>query len=1104
MKREIQHPEAQPTGRKYWRSVEEYADTADFHEWLQREFPAGASEMEGDDVSRRSFLKLMGASFALAGFGLAGCRRPESHIVPFTAMPEWMVLGKYLHYSSAMPRRGGAMPLLVTTYNGRPTKIEGHPGHAQSKGKTDAFAQASILDLYDPDRSGRFLKDGVGVEPVEFYTLLDGLRKAWQADGGASLVIVADETLSPTRERLRKVLKTQFPQMTWATYEPLDSGREAGAMERVFGEGLRPAYDLSRADVLLAVDRDVLNPAECGLKAVRDFAAGRRVEGTRSKMNRLYVVENRFTNTGALADHRLRLPVSHMGAFMVALLHDLARLGAGGSVASVAARTPKMPLPKGVSQEWVRECARDLLAHKGRALVAVGANQPVSVQLIGLAVNEALGALGQTFNLISGPVAPAASLADVASKIKAGQVQTLIILGANPVYNAPADLNWASLQKKVPNVIHHGLYVDETAVASGWHVPAAHYLESWGDAWAADGSYLSIQPMILPLFGGISQIDLLAKAAGLPMPEGPEQVRQTFSTLPNRPAGNEDAAWNRLLHDGSLPATVPAVWVVTGPSLQTASMVMVADAVGPIRANIMAADEFEVVFAADYSVEDGRYNNNGWMQEFPDPVTKLTWENAALISPSTAKKLGIASPSQQGTVMGSIVRISVNGAQIQAPVLVVPGCADHSITLPLGYGRSVTGRVGEGSGFNAYPLRTSTTPGYATGAKVEVRQVLAHQFAVTQDHHSMEGRAIVREAPVETFRKDPHVFDNMGIDGHIPPNVSFYPNPGMDAPHQWAMTVDLSMCTGCNACVVACQAENNIPIVGKEQVKKGREMHWIRIDRYFSSENAYDQDKGELPDDAEMLIQPVACMQCENAPCETVCPVNATVHNEEGLNVMAYNRCIGTRYCANNCPYKVRRFNWFDFNQRPIDYAEGDTKVMGIETGKLYQGPLQPKGSPDTLRMQKNPNVTVRMRGVMEKCTFCVQRLESAKIEAKIKAGPSPDITIPTDSVQTACQQACPADAIVFGNEKDPRSRVARTRKLAQGYVLLKYLNTLPRITYLGRLRNPNMRMPGADRIGTGMLGHHGHGGAHEGAAHGSPEGHGAPSPHEPSTGGHH
>ena len=1038
MKRIFPHPPADATGSHYWRSIEEAADTPEFRAWLEREFPDGAADFEMDGISRRNFLRIMGASLALAGVGLGGCRRPVAHLVPYTKTPEWLVPGRHLRYATFMPRRRGGMPLHVTTYNGRPTKIEGNPLHPCSRGATDAFAQASVLEMYDPERSRHFLKGGAGVPETEFVADLEKLRTTWVADRGRSLAFLVDGTESPTRERLRLLLLAKYPEAAWCVEEPLSLGHDAAACEVAYGPGMVPVSQFDKAEVILSLECDFLgNEDEGGLGAVRDFTAGRRVEKPGDRMNRLYVVESRYTLTGGMADHRLRMPSSQVGKVAAALAREISGLSSGGVPAAESAATPA----------WIREAARDLWAHRGCSLVVAGLQQPSSVHVLAAALNEALGNTGTTVKLARRERVPSLKLSKLAARVREGKVETLIILGGNPVYTAPADLGWEKLQSSVKTVIRWGLYEDETSARSAWHVPAAHYLESWNDGSARDGSLLCAQPMILPLHAGWSDHDLLSRIAGLPRPEGPEAVRETFRERAGRglDAFGFEQAWQKFVHDGFLEGS--ATPLVAGHADLRRCAEHLAANPPPV-----AGEGIEVVFAPDASVDDGRYLNNAWLQEMPDPVTKLTWENAALVSPTTARALGIVNRNVKGVLTCDVVKITVGGRSVEAPAMIAPGHANRSVTLPLGYGRWKVGKVGAYSGFNAWALRASVSEGFALGARVELAGRVV-KLAVTQEHGAMEGRALVREAPLKVFEEDPAFVDKMSMESHMTPPRSAYAHPKMDAPHQWAMSIDLGRCTGCNACVVACQGENNIPIVGKDQVAKGREMHWIRLDRYYAGNE----------DDPALLTQPVACMQCENAPCETVCPVNATVHNEEGLNVMAYNRCIGTRYCSNNCPYKVRRFNFFDYNQRQLD--------------KLYLGPLGPKGVAETVKMQKNPNVTVRMRGVMEKCTFCVQRLEAAKIDQKVKAGASPDILVPTDSVKTACQQVCPAQAIVFGNVADPKSEISRVKKLPHDYGMLEYLNVRPRLTYLARLRNPNMRMPGADQVGMSSLGTaHGHG----------------------------
>lgn len=1062
MKSDMQH-----AGRRHWKGLDEFADTPEFQEWLHREFPAGSAELEADGTSRRAFLQLMGASLGLAG--LAGCRRPEAHIVPFTNAPEWMVPGRALQYATAMPRRRGAMPLLATTFNGRPTKIEGNPLHPMSGGKTDTFAQASILDLYDPDRSRQILKGGIPADAKALDDQIAAWRKAWAADGGRGVAFIADETLSPTRFRLAGELLKQFPNILGALHESLLQAEDLAATDAAFGAPARVTTDFKTADVVLSIGSDFLGTDDGTLADAREFSARRRPGENGGGMNRLYVVEHAYTITGGTADHRLCIPASMMPHVAAAIGRELLDQGKDNGLRDAIGAMPPAPHWSEKQAAWIRECAKDLASHAGRCAVIAGTYENTATQILCHAINAALGNVGATVTARSGTDLGRkahGSLANLAKRIGSGEIHTLFVLGANPVHTAPADLDFGELLKRVKTVVHHGLHYDETANAAHWHVPAAHYLESWGDAIAADDSHCSIQPMILPLFGGWSQIELLAALCGKPRTNGPDEVQETLRQKMGMGEGPDfDREWTRFVHDG----------FIKSPGQPESLRFNAASAANAIRASIPAAqmptpESLEVVLAPDYRVDDGRYINNGWMQEFPDPITKLTWENAALMSPATVWDLGLrvvkrGGVVKDGVVVGQRVRITVGGKTIEAPVLEAPGHADNSITLHLGYGRRITGKVGTGSGFNAYALRTTENPRILTGAKIE-KTGRVHRFAVTQEHHSLEGRDHVREAPVSHFQKHPDFAKHLGV--HSPPlKNAFNAPPFLTAPHQWAMAVDLSACTGCATCMIACQAENNIPIVGAEQVRNGREMHWMRVDRYFTSHEPFSPELGRTPSELEMLHQPMLCQQCENAPCEVVCPVNATLHNEEGLNVMAYNRCVGTRYCANNCPYKVRRFNFFDYNQRPVLDRH---KFLGFDIGGLYLGPAKPKGSPETLKMQKNPNVTVRMRGVMEKCTFCVQRLEVAKIDQKVKAGASANITVPSGSVQTACQQACPTNAIVFGNESDVGSDIAKARKATLAYDVLSFLNTRPRISYLARVRNPNPAMPDAAHVGMSSL----------------------------------
>ncbi|HEY6169647.1 MAG TPA: 4Fe-4S dicluster domain-containing protein, partial [Verrucomicrobiae bacterium] len=722
------------------------------------------------------------------------------------------------------------------------------------------------------------------------------------------------------------------------------------------------------------------------------------------------------------------------------------------------------------ADKWITECAKDLAAHKGEVVVLAGHQQPLAVHLIAHLLNNSLGAVGKSVVLKPAPELKDGSLAELVQALNANTVETLVSLGGNPVYSAPADLDLAAAQKKAKNIIRLGYYHDESGEGATQFIPAAHYLESWGDARTADGTYVTIQPLIDPLFGGFTELEVLARIGGLDTARPLDIVRETFFGL----GAQTEETWKKTLHDGYLANSAPAA--VAGsfqPGAVSAELAKATVAPVPLQSAL------EVVFHRSNKLDDGRHNNNGWLQELPDPITKIVWENVVMVSVHTARDLGLRiasrpknelSSNDLGTLIetNDVVEVEVGGRKVTGPAWIQPGLADYVVALELGYGRRKTGRVGTGSGYDAYSLRTTAAPYIAPGAKLTATGRYV-RVVTTQEHGAMEGRPIVREANLEQYRAHPHFAQNMDMESHydqfVPKNPdgsinNIYKHPYQAAPetvstiNQWGMVIDLSSCVGCNACVTACQSENNVPIVGKEQVNRGREMHWLRMDRYFAGDVA----------DPQVANQPMLCQHCESAPCESVCPVNATVHDEEGINAMAYNRCVGTRYCSNNCPYKVRRFNFFDFNKRPINYA--DTPGNGFllwGPGKLYNGPLAKREQLeyDLIKMAKNPDVTVRMRGVMEKCTFCIQRVEQTKIAKKVKAGPSPAVQITdADGLKTACQQVCPAEAIVFGNLLDPTSKVNELKKSDRNYSVLGFLDTRPRLTYLARVRNPNKAMP--------------------------------------------
>ncbi len=1078
-------PEPQ-TGRKYWRGLDELADTPEFRQWVEREFPSGASELS-DPQTRRHFMKIMGASFLLGGVGLTGCRRPTENILPFSKQPEGYVHGVAQFYATALPTRTGAIPLVVKADEGRPTKIEGNALHPDSNGATDRFAQAAVLGLYDPDRAMQFKQGGKVAAESAVHDALKELSRSAAANGGEGLCFLLERNNSPTRARLQALVSKQFPKARWFIYEPVDFDIYREGATVAFGQPVKPQYQLAGAKRVVSLDCDFLGGEEDLHRTIRDFAKGRKLAQAdkaqgQDLMNRLYVVEGLMTLTGANADHHLRVAPSAVVQVAAALAAELA----GGEFAAVSAKLGK---PAGVDAKWVSECAKDLKAHAGACAVMAGHRQPLTVHLLAHAINAALGNVGKTVELLPAPRPTEAGIVELHKLLTAGSVTNLIIVGGNPVYNAPADLDWRAAQRKAKNVIRLGYCEDETAEVADWTLPLLHFLESWGDARTSDGTLVPVQPLIAPLFRGMTESELLARLAGENAVSGHELVRATFRAE----TGGDEEAWKKFLHDGFQPGT--ATKPVSGAVLDSAAIARVLAA----TTTPAAGGNFEVVFHRDYSVDDGRYSNNGWLQEMPDPITKAVWENVILLSPATYEKLGLKSI---GTDIGQreepVVEVEVNGRKLTGPAWSQPGLADNVIGLALGYGRPKAGRIGTGAGYDAYALRTSLTLNAAPGA--DVRAVgKTHPISTTQSHWAMEGRPIVREANLGEYLDHPQFATQMNM--HEPPggNRPLYPNPLDEAskksPYAWGMTIDLNSCVGCQACVIACQSENNIPIVGKNQVGRSREMHWLRLDRYYA---------GPI-ENPQVVMQPMLCQHCDAAPCESVCPVNATMHDEDGLNVMAYNRCVGTRYCSNNCPYKVRRFNFFDYHKRPLKDLAGPVYPSPIfhatngewDLARWWRNPenasMRPEEEWELLKLAKNPQVTVRMRGIMEKCTFCVQRIQGAKIAQKVKARDTGDVVVPDGTIKTACQQVCPAEAITFGNLKDEQSAVTKAKAGDRTYQVLEFLLTKPRISYLARVRNPNPAMPDyqptpfslqefSARSGNPFESHGGgHGGGHEG-----------------------
>ncbi|MFB3817135.1 MAG: TAT-variant-translocated molybdopterin oxidoreductase [Candidatus Methylomirabilales bacterium] len=968
-------------GREHWRSLEELADTPEFQDLLHREFPENATEWT-DPVGRREFLKLMSASLALAGLG--ACTSPPAEmIVPYVQAPEAIVPGKPLFFATAMPLAGSAVGLLVESHMGRPTKVEGNPKHPASLGATDAFAQASVLGLYDPDRSRVILKAGQLASWSTFLAELNRALEAQRGRQGEGIRILTETVTSPTLASQLRALLAAFPKAKWHQYEP--AGRDAvrAGSRLAFGEFVETQYRLENADVILALDADFLTTGPGSLRYARDFTARRRPQGREGAMNRLYAVESAPTSTGTLADHRLPLKAGDVPGFARAVA---AALGIPGIAADSGTPAPHA--------RWIAAVAKDLQAHRGQSLIVAGDQQAPAVHALAHAMNAALGNVGQTVlytePVEADPVLQMDSLRELAQDMEAGAVDLLVILGGNPAFTAPADLEFARRMGEVRLRVHLGLYDDETARLCHWHIPEAHYLESWSDARAYDGTVTILQPLIAPLYGGKTAHELLSALLGASDKSGHDSLREYWQ---GRFKGEDfERFWRTSLHDGVMAGTALPPKAV---SLQAAWRG------AAVREEAVATGGLEVTFRPDPTIYDGRFANNGWLQELPKPLTKLTWDNAALISPATAERLGVQNED--------LVELTLAGRTVTAPIWILPGQPVDSVALHFGHGRTRAGSVGTGTGFNAYAIRVSGAPWAASGLRIR-KTGGRYPLVSTQDHARMQGRHLVRAGTLAEYRKHPEFAREMVEEPRR--EDSLYPGFKYEG-YAWGMAIDLSACTGCNACVVACQAENNSPIVGKDQVSRGREMHWLRIDRYY---------QGGL-DNPEVSLQPVMCQHCENAPCEPVCPVSATVHSSEGLNDMVYNRCVGTRYCSNNCPYKVRRFNFLRYQD--------------------YETP--------SLKLLRNPDVTVRSRGVMEKCTYCVQRINAAKIEAEKQDRPVRD-----GEILTACQQACPTQAIVFGNINDPGGRVAKLKGDPRSYGLLADLNTRPRTSYLARLRNPN------------------------------------------------
>ena len=979
---------SEKAGPEYWRSLEELAGSPAFQEALHREFPKGASEWV-DSVSRRGFLKVMGASMALAG--MTGCvRLPLEPIVPYVRQPEDIIPGRPQFYATAMTLGGYASPILVESHLGRPTKIEGNDQHPASLGGTDIFAQASILGMYDPDRSQSVMSMGDQRSWQSFMTAIRGPLSAQKGLQGAGIRILTHTISSPTlADQMRGFLKI-YPQARWHVYEPVNRDNVLEGAKLAFGQPVETRYDFEKADVIVSLDADFLYAGFPGnVRYIRDFAKRRNSDGN---MNRLYVIESTPTTTGAKADHRIGVKASDI-RMLAEQMESYPAMREMFPVASVGVDYGRV----------LSAAAMDLQSHQDASMVIAGDHQSPAVHALAHALNAKLGNVGKAVfysePIDENPINQNESIKDLVSDISAGKVDLLVILGGNPAYDAPADLDFANVLKngKIPLCVHLGLYQNETAELCQWHVNQAHELEAWGDARAYDGTVSIIQPLIAPLYNGKSAVEFVALLSGQADTTGYDLVRAYWQ---KQHAGADfDSFWRKSLHDG---------WI-EGTALAAKSVTAKAGIFAPASPDA-TANAIELNIRRDPTIYDGQFSNNGWLQELPKPMNKLTWDNAVLIGPKMAERLQIK--------VEDVVELELNGKKVKGPVWIQAGHPDNSVTVTLGYGRRRAGRVGTAQGFDAYALRTTAAPWIATGLQIR-KTGETYKLASTQGYQSMDTpdgghRPLVRETTLDEYRKEP----NFAQEEEPAPGLTLYkPYPYKEEDYAWGMAIDLNSCVGCNNCMVACQSENNIAVVGKEQTVIGRHMHWIRVDAYYQGDR----------DNPKAFFQPVPCMQCENAPCEVVCPVGATNHSSEGLNDMVYTRCVGTRYCSNNCPYKVRRFNFLLFQ----DWETPQYKMM------------------------RNPDVSVRSRGVMEKCTYCVQRINERRIDAEREDRKINDSDHP-EELQTACQQSCPAGAIIFGNINDPNSRVSKLKAQSRNYSLLGELNTRPRTTYLAEVSNPN------------------------------------------------
>ena len=989
----------------YWKSLKNISSEEDYNRFLKQ-----SDHNEDNGLSRRNFLSLIAASVALAG--LEGCKKPVQKIIPYVEAEIGTIPGIPKYYASTIPWKNNALGVVIENHDERPVKVEGNDKHPATLGKSNAFSQASTIEMYDPDRARGVRHNGKKVDWSEYLKFAKDINKG----DGKGLAVLMQESSSPTIKSIQNDFKKKFPSASWISYESVNNENLYTGIEKAFSKKLQPVYRLENAQIIVSLGSDFLGVDDNNIYNTRKFAQNRDIVDENSTMNRLYVAESSITSTGSSADHRLNIPQHEMENILAELSFELRQLGLSVDANKI----------KSSNNIWIKAAAEDLMSNRGQSIILGGSQlSPEFHQLIAL-LNNQLNAPVDYYPLNLSQVSSLNDFQSLCDDIKNNKIKNLIILGANPVYDSPADFNFEDLLIKVPNSVHLTNILDETSKLCSWNIAMTHYFECWGDAMSYDGFASIVQPQIMPLFDSKSAIQVLTPMVYSKELSSYDTVKNVWKSDIIK-SGNFERKWEKVLHDGLYD--IPIIKKEKVKSSAKASTKQLNNTIK------LDDNKFEIVFNASSSVYDGRFANNGWLQEIPKPVTSLTWDNAALVSLKVAKRFNIKN--------GQMIEIKVDNNSIKLPAWITPGQNQKSISLELGYGRTFEGRLGNGVGFNVYPLRMSNNPSYSLNASISVLDE-TYPLASTQDHHGLEEDKyaapgfdklannevqsripeLVKQSTLDYYKENPDWVQKK-VEEHKPDkkrswaeHSMYNPEPEYDYSKgpQWGMSIDLTSCTSCNACSIACQSENNIPVVGKQQVMNGREMHWIRIDNYFAGD----------PDNPEMSTQSVACVHCELAPCETVCPVAATTHSSDGVNQMTYNRCLGTRYCANNCPYKVRKFNFYNYT----------------------------RDLPEVVQMAMNPDVSIRFRGVMEKCTYCYQRVSAARISAENENREMQD-----GDFQVACQQSCPADAIKFGDINDPNSAVSKAKRRNRDYALLAHLGTAPRTTYLAKIRNQNPKL---------------------------------------------